>query len=47
MNWRRRGLLDHHDLASEGVAFLQKPFTAEALLSRMEEMLAGGSRKVD
>ena len=43
----RRGLLDHHDVASEGIAFLQKPFTAETLLSRMEEMLGGSSGNVD
>lgn len=36
----RRGLLEHHDISSEGVAFLQKPFTAQALLSSVETVLA-------
>jgi two-component system, cell cycle sensor histidine kinase and response regulator CckA len=43
----RRGLLDHHDVASEGVAFLQKPFTAEALFSRIEAMVGGAANSAE
>ena len=39
----RRGILDPHDLAADCAAFLQKPFTAAALLENVHRLLSSSA----